>query len=39
MEETYQVFERASRGKTGEDALHAMGEAYMGLIEDRERLS
>jgi AcrR family transcriptional regulator len=38
MEETYQVFERASRGKSGQAALHAMGEAYMGLIEDRERL-
>ena len=38
MEETYQVFERASRGKSGEEALRAMGEAYTGLIEDRERL-
>ena len=38
MEETYQVFERASRGKTGADALKAMGEAYRELIEDRERL-
>jgi AcrR family transcriptional regulator len=38
MEETYQVFERASRGKSGQEALHAMGEAYMALIEDRERL-
>ena len=38
MEETYQVFERASRGKSGQEALHAMGEAYTGLIEDRERL-
>ena len=38
MEETYQVFERASRGKTGEEALRAMGEAYRGLIEDEERL-
>ena len=38
MEETYQVFERASRGKSGEEALHAMGESYTGLIEDRERL-
>jgi AcrR family transcriptional regulator len=38
MEETYQVFERASRGKTGLDALHAMGDAYMELVEDRERL-
>lgn len=38
MEELYQVFERASRGKSGEEALHAMGEAYRGLIADRERL-
>ena len=38
MEETYQAFERASRGKSGEEALKAMGEAYTGLIEDRERL-
>lgn len=38
MEETYQAFERASRGKTGVEALHAMGDAYTGLIEDRERL-
>lgn len=38
MEETYQVFERASRGKTGAEALAAMGEAYLELIEDRDRL-
>ncbi len=38
MEETYQVFERAARGKHGEEALRAMGEAYTGLIEDREHL-
>ncbi len=38
MEETYQAFEQASRGKTGEEALHAMGDAYTDLIEDRERL-
>jgi AcrR family transcriptional regulator len=38
MEEVYQVFERASRGKSGEEALQAMGEAYTALIEDRERL-
>ena len=38
MEETYQVFERASRGKTGDEALRAMGEAYRDLIADRERL-
>ena len=38
MEEVYQAFERASRGKTGEEAFEAMGDAYMILIEDRERL-
>ena len=38
MEEVYQAFERASRGKTGEEAFEAMGDAYMVLIEDRERL-
>ena len=38
MEEVYQVFERASRGKSGEPALAAMGEAYRELIADRERL-
>jgi AcrR family transcriptional regulator len=38
MEETYQVFERASRGKTGQEALRAMGDAYVELIEDRDRL-
>ena len=38
MEEVYQVFERAARGKTGPEALHAMGDAYRELIGDRERL-
>ena len=38
MEETYQVFEQASRGKSGIEALEAMGDAYTGLIENRERL-
>jgi AcrR family transcriptional regulator len=38
MEEIYQVFEQASRGKSGIEALEAMGEAYTGLIENRERL-
>lgn len=38
MEETYQAFEHAARGKSGEEALQAMGEAYAGLIENRERL-
>ena len=38
MEEVYQAFERASRGKTGEEAFAAMGDAYRVLIEDQERL-
>ena len=38
MEEVYQVFERASRGLSGEEAKRAMGEAYRELIADRERL-
>ena len=38
MEEVYQAFERASRGKRGEEAFEAMGDAYRILIEDRERL-
>lgn len=38
MEETYQVFEQASRGKSGIEALEAMGDAYTGLIENQERL-
>jgi len=38
MEETYQAFERASRGKTGAEALEAMGDVYIELIEDRDRL-
>lgn len=38
LEELYQVFERASRGKTGEAALEAMGESYKELIADRDRL-
>ena len=38
MAETYEAFERAARGKRGEEALHAMGEAYTELIEDRDPL-
>ncbi len=38
MEETYEAFERASRGKSGPEALHAMGETYSDLIAERERL-
>jgi len=38
MEEVYQAFERASRGKSGQEALQAMGDAYRELIANRERL-
>jgi AcrR family transcriptional regulator len=38
MEETYQAFERAARGKSGEEALLAMGDAYQDLLVDRDRL-
>jgi AcrR family transcriptional regulator len=38
LEELYQVFERASRGKTGEEALRSIGDSYLELVEDRERL-
>ena len=34
----YAYFERASRGKHGEEALHAMGDAYNVILHDRERL-
>ena len=36
--ETLETFQRAAEGKRGEDALKAMGEAYMGLLDDRSRL-
>jgi hypothetical protein len=39
MEETYQVFEQASRGKSGIEALEAMGEVYTGLIENESACS
>ena len=32
------TFERAAEGLTGEDALHAMGEAYVQLLQDRTQL-
>jgi AcrR family transcriptional regulator len=39
MEETYSVFERVSRGKSGQEALNAMGEAYTELsAADRDRI-
>jgi AcrR family transcriptional regulator len=34
----YSVFERASRGKQGEEALKAMGNAYTEILGNRDRL-
>ena len=36
--QTLEVFQRAAEGKRGEEALHAMGEAYVQLLADRVRL-
>jgi AcrR family transcriptional regulator len=36
--ETLETFQRAAEGKRGEEALHAMGEAYGELLTDRTRL-
>jgi AcrR family transcriptional regulator len=36
--ETLATFQRAAEGKRGEEALHAMGEAYAELLRDRTRL-
>ena len=38
MEDTYTLFERASRGLSGQEALAAMGEAYTDLMTDRDRV-
>jgi len=35
MRETLEIFQRAAEGKRGEEALHAMGEAYVQLLTDR----
>src|SRR5436853_1518416 len=34
LRETLEVFQRAAEGKRGEEALHAMGDAYRTLLED-----
>lgn len=34
----YERFRKAARGKTGEDALHAMGEAFNEAMQDRDHL-
>ncbi len=36
--ETLETFQRAAEGKRGEEALKAMGEAYLALLSDRSRL-
>jgi len=38
IDHLYEVFAAASAGKTGIDALHAMGEAYDTVMSDRDRL-
>ena len=38
IDHLYEVFATAARGKTGMDALHAMGEAYESVMADRDRL-
>ena len=38
IDDLYRVFAAAAEGKRGEEALHAMGEAYTEVIQDRDRL-
>jgi AcrR family transcriptional regulator len=38
VDEVYVAFAEAARGKTGEAALHAMGEAFNELMQNRDRL-
>ena len=38
MRETLETMQRASEGKRDQEALHAMGEAYMALLANRSRL-
>jgi len=38
FDETYRTFEHAAFGKTGEEALDAMGHAYVELLNDRSKL-
>ena len=38
IDHLYEVFAEASRGKTGMEALHAMGDAYNVVMADRNRL-
>ena len=38
IDDTYAVFAEAAKGKTGVEALRAMGEAYRGVVHDHDRL-
>jgi AcrR family transcriptional regulator len=38
IDELYAVFARAAEGHSGIDALHAMGDAYTQIMQDRDRL-
>jgi AcrR family transcriptional regulator len=38
IDDLYRVFARAAEGKSGEEALHAMGDAYTEIMQDRDRL-
>jgi AcrR family transcriptional regulator len=38
LAETLELFQQAADGLEGEDALHAIGQAYRGLLADRTRL-
>jgi AcrR family transcriptional regulator len=38
LRQTLELFQEASAGHSGEEALDAMGQAYMGLLKDRRRL-
>ena len=38
IDEMYVAFTAAAKGRSGEDALQAMGEAYMAITQDQDRL-
>jgi AcrR family transcriptional regulator len=38
VDEVYVAFAAAARGRSGEDALHAMGQAFTELMQNRDRL-
>lgn len=38
VDELYLVFARAAEGRSGVDALHAMGDAYTEIMQDHDRL-